>query len=343
MTDPNAALWGDPEWEAAVAETFGKIEAELGPDPATLSAGQTERAKQWLADVRAGKGVRWSLDVLHQLTGRLLPGWTVFVGGYAKTAKTTLLMGQALDWARAGVRVGYVGTETASEMLKLHAAAYVLGWSVEDTTTGERHWQYQGEERSAPWTADEAASVDAALATLDGMADRLMFADTREGTLDEVLYWVRWAAKVGADVVIFDHVHQMSLGTTDRFAALEQAVRALALTAKQEGVTLLCAAQFRENRHDPIANHEVPSDSQWFGTSAIQQVGHVNLQLWRPLRAGITEEDKRAVRHGDTPIAALLRPETVGVRCSAHRARGGRAMGEIRHLLIQQDQLTEWR
>lgn len=342
MPDPNAALWGDPEWDAAIAKTVAHVEAELGPDPATLAAGQTERARQWLADVRAGKGVRWSLETLHQLTGRLLPGWTVFVGGYAKTAKTTTLLGQGLAWAQAGIRVGYVGTETASEMLKLQAAAYMLGWKVEDVQTGCWHFQHDGRELEQAMTDAEMGQIEAALTTLDGMADRLMFADTNEATLGDVLYWLRWAAKQGAEVVIFDHVHQMDLGTRDRFSALDQVVNNLALAAKQAGVTLICAAQFRENRHDPIANHEVPSDSQWFGTSKIQQVGHVNLQLWRPLRAGISEEDKRAVRHGDKPIADLLRPATVGIRCSAHRARGGRAMGEIRHLRIQNDQLTEW-
>lgn len=341
MSDPHAELWRDPEWEAERDAVVGEILAEIGPDPGALAAAQTARALQWLADVRAGKGMRWFLPTLHGLTGRLLPGWTCFLGGYSKTAKTTLLMHQALYLARHGVRVGYVGTETASEILKLQAAALLLGWPVEDVVTGARHWRYQGDEYEQPMTPAELAEVERALGEVERLGDCLMFADTDGATLGDARYWMRWAAKHGAAVAIVDHIHQLDTGTADRYTALEAAVRTLGQDVKSANIVGLIAAQFRESTHDVLANHEVPGDGQWFGTKAFNQVGAVNLQLWRPFKAGLTDEARRAVKSGEADLSTVLRPGTIGVRCSAHRIRGGRAIGDLRMLRIEGDTITD--
>ncbi len=337
MTEPRIwqrlAEWSPEDEQAAQASL-----RELGPDPRALAEGQAERARQWLADVRAGVGVRWFSHTLHDLTGRLLPGWTCLLGGYSKTAKTTLLMHQALYLADHGTRVVYVGTETASEILRLQAVALRLGWPVEDVVTGARHWTYQGDAYEQPMTAEELETIHTTLADLPAA---LMFADTDAATVGDACYWMRWAEGEGAACCIVDHVHQLDTGSGDRFTDLERAVRQLGQEVKGLGLVGLIAAQFRESTHDPLANHDVPGDGQWYGTKAFNQVGAVNLQLWRPIKPAATEEDKRLVRQGAKPLAEVLRPNTIGVRCSAHRIRGGRAMGELRLLAIHGDRITD--
>lgn len=313
-------LWAPLEPDPLEGEEVGAI----GPDPVDLAGQQQERALDWLHQMQSGAGHRWMWQSLHRLTGKLLPTWTVFFGGYPKTAKTTLLQTQARAWAETGTPVCYVGTETKTEILRLQSAAITKGVPVERVITGDL----------------EANERDRILADLNRqtweLGQRLLYAETKRSTLDEVLYWLAWGADHGAEVVIFDHLHRLDMGGPDRYGALSDAVRALNEAAKARGILLLCAAQFRERKDDALANHEVPGDGQWFGTAAIQQEGVVNLQLWRPLRAGVSQEDKLAVRRGDAPLSSVLKPQTVGVRVSAHRLRPS-AYGEIAHLRICDD------
>ena len=319
------ALWSPLEPEESMD---GEEAGSIGPDPELLAKDQHQRALDWLAAMRSGAGVRWMWPSLHKLTGVLLPTWSVFVGGYPKTAKTTLLQTQARCWAETGTRVAYIGTETKTEILKLQSAALTLGIPVERVVTADL------DER-------ECERVAADLAKQDAMGRALMYAETERSTLADVLYWMRWARRESADVVVFDHLHRLEVGGSDRYGALSDAVRRLNEEAKALNVLLVCAAQFRERKDDPLANHELPGDGQWFGTAAIQQEGVVNLQLWRPLRAGVSAEDKAAVRRGETRLADVLKPQTIGVRCSAHRVRPS-AYGEVAHLRIVDDCVDEW-
>jgi hypothetical protein len=309
------------------------LEAEeagaIGPDPELLAQDQRQRALDWLAQMRAGAGFRWLWPSLHRLTGRLLPTWSVYVGGYPKTAKTTLLQTQARGWAEAGTRVAYIGTETVTEILKLQSAALTLGLPVERVVTGEL-------------TDPEAERVARDLTRQDELARRLMYAETSRGDLADVLYWIRWARTEGAEVVVFDHLHRLDVGGgSERWTQLADAVQALTGAAKRWHVLLVVAAQLRERADDALANHEVPGDRQWLGGSKIQQEGVVNLQLWRPLRSGVSAEDKAAVRRGELRLSAVLKPNTIGVRCSAHRM-GRNTYGELAHLRIVDDVIDEW-
>jgi hypothetical protein len=323
-----------PVWEEEAAP------AAIGPHPRNLAFEQGERALDWLDAMRAGQGIPWMWPGITDLTGRLAPTWAVYVGGYPKTAKTTLLQTQARWWAETGTPVCYVGTETTQEILRLQSAALTLQLPVELVVTGERRVR-PGE--VVKIRDDQVARVKADIARQQvELADWLMFADTRRSTLDEVLYWIAWGADHGAAVVIFDHLHRLDTGGgSDRYGQLADAVRKLTEAANAHGVLFVCAAQFRENRGDPLANHECPSDSQWFGGSAIQQEGTCNLQLWRPLRAGISDDDRGAVRRGEAPLSSVLKPNCIGVRVSAHRFRPG-SYGEIAHLRIVDDVIDEW-
>lgn len=307
----------------------GEAPTRIGPDPFTLADQQWSKALDWLHLMQTGAGRRWMWPSIHRLTGKLLPTWTVFLGGYPKTAKTTLLQTQARCWAEQGIRVAYVGTETNPELLRLQSAALTLGLPVETVLRAE-------------FSARDEARVAADLKRQSELGDRLMYADTGPATLAEVLYWMGWGADHGAEIVIFDHLHRLDTGGgSDRYGALSDAVRALNSAAQQHGVTLLCAAQFRERKDDHLANHEVPADGQWFGTAAIQQEAVVALQCWRPLRSGVSPDDKAAVRRGDMPIRDVLRPNTVAIRVSAHRLRPS-AYGEIAHLRIIDDVIDEF-
>lgn len=171
-----------------------------GANPADLAGRQAAEAMDWLEDVRAGAGYSWRWLTLHRLTGRLLPGWFVTIGGYPKTAKTTLLQTQARHWAEHGIPVVYIGTETKAALLRLQSAALALGLSVERVITGNL-------------TPAEMQRIEADMDRQHALASFLSFADTESATLLEVLKWLHWGADQGCKVVIFDHLHQMDLGT----------------------------------------------------------------------------------------------------------------------------------
>lgn len=332
MTSNSDRLFAPPPDD--IDQMFAEVAQEIGPDPADLARAQAERARQWLTDMAAGKGIRWYWPTIQALTGRLLPG-AVFVGGYPKVAKTTLLQTQARAWAESGTAVCYIGTETSQEILKLQSAALTLGLPVHRVVAPDE---------DDPLSPHDLERIHADLERQTALAadGLLMYAEDDKQDLASALYWLRWGARNGAKVVVYDHMHRMNLSATgqDYYQALPMAIKAMNTAAVANGVVGLYAAQLREDSHDKLANHEPPGDRQWFGGSDFQREATAALQLYRPFRRGTTAKQKKAVKMGQTPLREILAVDTIGIRCSAHRFL--QTAGELRTLRIVGDQITEW-
>lgn len=316
-----------------IDQMFAEVAGDLGPAPGDLARDQADAAMRWLTDMRAGKGIRPTFRALYELIGRYIPG-AYYIGGYAKTAKTTLCQTEARGQAERKIRVGYIGTETATSVLRLQSAAIHLGLPVGRVV--------------APSPEDPLSDRDTERVREDLQRQEqlardgwLMYAEDHAQTLASARYWLRWCQREGCQMVFYDHIHRMDLGSESYYTALPDAVRALTSAATDLGVVLVCAAQLREDSHDKLANHEPPGDRQWFGTSHFQREATAALQLYRPFRTGTTEKQKKAVKLGQTPLRDILAVETIGLRCSAHRFRPG-VIGELRRLRIVDDQVSDW-
>lgn len=311
----------------------------IAPSPRALAAGQRDEAARWLALAASGAGLRWAWPTLADLLGPVLPGWLVVIGARPQAGKTTLVLSQALAWADEGHRGAIIGTETDPAVLRITLAALALGLNVGRAVAGELAAEDAAAlARNLDWQAEVGAEA-------------LMVADQRAGrTLADVLYWMRWAAARGASFVIFDHLQEMQLaGTRSRFQELEEAVRTLRAEAVRLNVVLLLCAQFNRGQgSDPLLLHEVPTETLWRDTDALQQAAVIALQLWRPLRPGITNEIKRAFREQRPPegklyiptIDDIVQPDTMAIKIAKHRYRN-RAKDQIRRLSIVDDVITD--
>lgn len=312
----------------------------IGPDPFDLALAQSTKGLDWLEAVASGRGLRWLWPSLQSLIGPLLPGWTVAIGARPQCGKTTLLLTQALAWASSGHPVCVIGTETDPGVLRVQLAALSLGLPVGAAMTGELD------------TVQMARIKNAVMEMATDQSEDLIIADQQSGrTLADVLYWIHYAADRGAEAVIFDHLHELDLtGSRDHTNDLGEAVKRIGAATVERQVVLMMAAQFNRGQGaDPLLLHEVPTETMFRGTDVIQHKAVVSLQLWRPLRPGVTNEQKRCFREqrpldGQVMVPTLddlVQPETMALKVAKHRYRNS-AWGQIRRLRIADDVISEF-
>lgn len=307
-------------------------EAQIGPAPIDLGQDQWDQAQAWWFAIERGAGLWWDWPTLRRLTGRLLPGWLVVIGARPECGKTTLCLTQAVRWAEAGRTVCYIGTETSAAVLRIQASAIRLGLPVARAVQGELPAEDQA----------RVARDVAHWASVSGKVDKLLFAEAGAARLEDALYWLRWAADQGAEAVIFDHFHGMSLTGGSQTGALDEAVRALNVAATDCGVTLLLPCQFNRGQGggNKLALHEIPDDAMFRGTDALLQFAVVALQLWRPIIPGISPERRKGYAEGTVPRDEVVQADTMALRVAKHRYLDG-ASGQMGRLRIHEGVIAE--
>ena len=299
---------------------------------AGLASKQGAEARAYIARLRAGGYLRMPWPDVDRLTGPILAGFLVAVGGRAKAGKTTFLRDCFTAWTEMGKRVVYVGTETEASVLRLAWAAVRCGVPVETAIDPQ-----------CPVATMDRLLEDITVQTTGPLASRAIFGDCEHATIPELQRWVRYAAKGGADALIFDHFHQLEhTGTGKRWESEGDAVKAIKKMARQEELPIVVGFQLTQGEGGSwLGEHEIPGNRSWAGTSDIQRVVDIGIQAWRPFKPGITQEQKRQAREDYTKVQDLVQPNTMGIRCAAHRWKGS-SMNQCTKLYVQDDQLHSW-
>lgn len=299
--------------------------------PDELAARQADEAREYMAQVRSGRNLRFPWLDLDRVVGPLLPGWLVAVGGRGKAGKTTLLRELLTAWTELGKTVVYVGTETEASVLRLTWAAVRLGVPVRDAL-----------DPACPQALYERLMADVRTQTTGPLAYRAIFGEARDATLSNLTYWIEYARIGKAHALIFDHLHRLEFGQGERWAQLGGAMRALKNMAVAARLTLVVGAQLKQGEGGSfLGEHEVPGNNSWAGSSEIQREIDVGVQVWRPFRTSVTAKEKREARDDAAKVRGLLQANTMALRVAAHRYRG-EAMNECMKLCVDRDQLSSW-
>ncbi|HEX6602355.1 MAG TPA: DnaB-like helicase C-terminal domain-containing protein, partial [Solirubrobacterales bacterium] len=200
-------------------------EFEVDPtteSPAGLARMQAAEARQFLEEIRAGKGLRFPWTDLDRLVGPLLPGWFVAVGGRAKAGKTSLMLELLTAWTELGKVVVYVGTETEVAMLKYQWAA--VRCNVPIDTAIDPDCPRDIYDRLMRDVEETQARPD--------LAYRAIFADAPDATMGALAAWVGYGRDHQADALIFDHLSQLEVAPGERWQHLGDAIHQIKKLAR---------------------------------------------------------------------------------------------------------------
>ncbi len=299
--------------------------------PQQLARGQAVDAREFMEQLRTSKGLRFPWQDLDRMVGPLLPGWLVAVGGRAKAGKTTMLLELLTAWTEMQKRVVYIGTETQVAVLRYTWAAVRCNVPIDQAIDPDC---------PAPIFERLMADVETTQTAYD-LAGRAMFADSPAATVGSLAKWVAYGQEHGADAVIFDHLSRLEVGSGERWQHLGDAIRQIKQMAVAANLTVVVGAQLTQGQGGSVlGEHEVPGNGSWAGSSEVQREVDVGVQLWRPFKPGVTNQQKQEAREDMTKARDLIQPGVMGVRLAAHR--WGKEANTFCKLYVERGQITGW-
>lgn len=321
-----------PNLKLVLSEADEERAFELYTRTGRLAERQGQDARDFIARIRAGGYLRFPWPDVDELVGPLLPGWLVAFGGRGKAGKSTFLRDCFSSWTEMGKKCVYVGTETAAAVLRLTWAAARLNLPVETAI-----------DPKCPESTMQQLLADVHIQTTGPLAHRAVFGDTQDATVEELHRWVKFAARVGADVLIFDHFGRMDLGGSDHAPQRSgRAVRAIKQMTKSEDLLVVMGAQLTQGEGGSwLGEHEIPGNKSWAGTAEIQREVDIGLQAWRPFVKGVTPQQKREAKDDAAKVQDLVQQNVMGLRVAAHRWKGS-SMNKCTRLYVENDQLHSW-
>ncbi len=254
-----------------------------------------------------GSGLPMPWSAVDRFVGKLLPGWLVLIGARAKGGKSSLMRELLQSWVcDFGKKVLYVGTEQNAGILRMLWAATRLGLDPEAAI-----------DASHPDHFTLMADVQGPQAEL---ADRAIIIAQQDLNLAEFTRWARVAYRQKCDVLMLDHFHRLASEGRDKWQGRDDAIRSIKNIASKSKMLVVAAAQMK-NAEGPLGEFEVPGAASWAETSGLRREADVALQAWRPLRPNLTRKAKSAAKDDGMCMADLIQPNTMAIRCDAHRYR----------------------
>lgn len=254
-------------------------------------------------------------DSLHDVTGPIWPGEFWVLAAATGNGKTGFLLNAVTAWAEGGTKVYYLPLEQPPGVVRLMWAALGCGIS-------------PGRALGGGCSTEEQARITDHLRwqeRRDGGRMRVMFDEETKLTVNRLQGAVDEACRFGADIVVIDHLHHLWVEKGTDYQALRELCHTILELGRETGLRFVAAAQLhRDKEGDMLAPFLPPKPSAIQGGEVVRQACHVALGLYRPLRRGLTVEERHAIRMGETAVTGFLEPNTIGVHVLKHRIHGER-------------------
>ena len=235
--------------------------------------------------------------------GGMGPGTVHLIVCPSKGGKTTLCTSAAEAWAKQGKRVLYGGFEMKAEALRTMYAAFEVGINPGDVLSGK--WK--------SWLDHKVWHEKMADAFHDQMRpghwyQNLRFTSFETVGAKEVHEMMATAHAWEADAVLYDHLDHVSLEKRSETEGSNAVMRLIhQLTKKYELCTIgtsqtnQMGKQFDRFRdHRPIREEHVK-----FGSTK-KEIATTMTSFYRPLKPGLTKEERERVEAGELEIGQVL-------------------------------------
>jgi DnaB helicase-like protein len=274
-----------------------------------------------------GSGLPMPWSSVDAFVGPLNPGWLVLIGARAKGGKSSLMRELFQSWVcDYGKKILYVGTEQNAGILRMLWAATRLGLDPEAAVNAKHpdHFPLMHDVQGAQ----------------SELADRAIIVARQDLDIGEFVRWARVAYREKCDVLMLDHFHRLASEGRDKWQGRDDAVRKIKNVASQSEMLLVAAAQLK-NAEGPLGEFEVPGASSWAETSGLRREADVALQAWRPLHPNLKRGSKSAAKDDGQCAASLVQPNTMAIRCDAHRYRPNAPYSAAR-LYVADSRISSW-
>lgn len=218
--------------------TEEEIRRRLDDLPGLLTSALVDPADDWREIVGGwgGRRLKTGLQGLDRVAGGLMPGVFVVVAGRTSMGKTAFLVHLASVFAGVGHSVEYLPLEESRLAIHRRVIANRTGLSVARLADGTLSApEFQQAEDAVRWLQD----VPLRLTGVEHL--RAIDEDTVVGMV----------AAATAEVVIVDHLQQITTRDESRVYGLERVMKRLHAVALRDGKVLLVSAQLGRAMDDP--------------------------------------------------------------------------------------------
>lgn len=260
--------------------------------------------------------LHWPWRSLDTLVGGMAPGEVHYVCAFSGIGKTTLVSSVTNAWLDAGKTVVALPLETPPKRWRTYLACQRLGVHPGDA--------FSGELRARNDPVLPALEAELRSQYKQPTCDRLHVEGLASLTLPAFVRACREAVAFGADVVIVDHIDQLTAGDgTNLYAESVKVNQAAVQVAQEHGLVLLLTSQLNTDAvrgPDHLAAYAPPRESYVKFGAHKREIASSMVGLFRPLQQPLPHEDHEAwkklvhrARAGDVEPREVLMPNTMGV------------------------------
>ncbi len=255
---------------------------------------------------------------LAELSGPMCPEDLVMVAARTGGGKSLFLQ-NLFDALIVGGRSGlYIGLEQTPEILRIK-------WACLRTDVAPKLVLAPGDLQGTPTWDDARAKVEREIATWqrsDDIRARAHFATARKINAAGLKKWTLWAIDHGCEFVMVDHIDRVQHGDgRNSFHEMSETVRLAKELASEHRIVMIVASQVGRPS-DALEQFMPPSLHNLRGGGTKEEESDTVLGIYRPMRAGVTDSELKAVRQGLKNRDDVIEPNTMGVMLLKHRLDG---------------------
>lgn len=294
--------------QAAYDERTPIVDRTATQSPDVLLTERTAAANRLLDRSAAVAGIHWPWLYLDALVGPMMPRDIIVVGGHVGGGKTTVALSALDEWAMQSVGILFFSLERDPEVAATHWAALRLGFPVKHVLRGEWNMLPAGAEQQVrKLVADQKA------------VPFVQFAPVNKLTVATLTKWCRWAQdRIGARVVVVDHLHRMDTGAGDRRVSTTDMMRTLKDAARELDLIIIATAQLNRSS-DPLDHYTRPTLARLKESAAIAEEADVVVMTSRVLRGELPKNYAERLKAGTLSEQDLAEPGAIMLTCRKHR------------------------
>jgi hypothetical protein len=274
---------------------------------------------------------------LATLAGPMCPEDLILVAARTGGGKSLFLQNLFDSLIMSGLHGLYIGLEQGPDILRIK-------WACLRQDIQPRLVLAPGDAFGSPLWQDATTRVqqDLAWQKSDDIRRRAHFATTRRINAAGLKRWTLWAIDHGCQFVIVDHIDRIAHGDgKNAFHEMSETVRLAKELAVEHRIVMLAASQMGRPA-DAAEQFMPPSLHALRGGGTKEEESDTVLGVYRPMKAGVTDGELKAVRQGIRDRETITAPNTMAVMVLKHRLDGP-AAGKVASLFVRHQRVLDMR
>jgi hypothetical protein len=322
-------------WQAPDPIYCSKHHDLVGYDPETIIVSALADA-EFALDTDMATVPRWPWQAVHALAGPLGPGTVTYLAAFPGNGKTSYLGHAIWHWLSKGLRVFHMPLEATPREFVVRLLCAELGLDADDALSLRLMERAQAGDPDAVRQRERLREAYQRVAHDPGPIEHLVIEPAGMLSAAQFKRACRVAVKMGADVIVVDHVDHIGQTADDsrNEIAISRDVQHTAhQIARDAGVPFVLASQLNSSRTggDPLAHYRPPRPDWLWNKGVKEQVATNILGLYRPMRTDLTDDQRRNASRGILPAREVAARNQMGV--ASMKLRYGGAMKDSAAIL----------